>query len=82
MKMNINVLDADKNTPLHIACEFGSIAICMLLVEHGADLEIQNRLNRTPFVVSIFYGHSKICKYLKEKGAKTYYKDIYFSIEG
>jgi len=58
-KLDINIQDADGNTPLHKAVEFNNrkpyysrkpIAIC--LIELGADISIQNKDKKTPIDLS------------------------------
>lgn len=38
--VNVNKLDADKWTALHLACEQGDVGLVRLLLEHGADTSI------------------------------------------
>ncbi|KXJ20435.1 26S proteasome non-ATPase regulatory subunit 10 [Exaiptasia diaphana] len=42
-KCNIQTQDAEGNTALHMACEEERSEIAVVLVEHGADLSIQNK---------------------------------------
>ena len=45
----MNSPDADGNTPLHKAADNGALPSCILLVEHGARIDVKNHLNFTPY---------------------------------
>ena len=45
--INVNGVDAEGDTALHIAARTGSLEVCKVLVEHGADLLLRNKKNRT-----------------------------------
>ncbi|KAH9988638.1 ankyrin repeat-containing domain protein [Russula vinacea] len=53
------------NTPLHRASRSGRIEIARLLIEHGANVEVQDDLGRTPLDVATFELH-EIVKLLLE----------------
>lgn len=46
-KLEINIRDAYGNTPLHLACEEDRQEEAMLLIEHGARTDIQNKDKQT-----------------------------------
>jgi cytohesin len=46
---DVNSPDADGNTPLHKAADNGALPSCILLVEHGARIDVKNHLNFTPY---------------------------------
>lgn len=48
-KFNVNAKDADENTPLHYASEFGHFeTIIFLIKEAYADIKIKNKFGYTP----------------------------------
>jgi ankyrin repeat protein len=56
----------DGNTPLHLASQNGRTEIARLLVEHGASVEVQDNLGRTPLDVASWWRHDEIIKLLTE----------------
>ena len=50
---DINLSNANGNTPLHLVAKKGDINLIYLFVEHGADLNAQNQLGETPLSLSI-----------------------------
>ena len=46
--VDVNVRDKDQETPLHLACDYGNFDTVLLLVNHGAEINAQNILGRTP----------------------------------
>ncbi len=59
-------------TPLHIACEDGNLDIVKMLVEAGADLNIRNTVQETPFLWALHHKHENIASYLLENGANIH----------
>ncbi|KAH6627231.1 hypothetical protein B0J18DRAFT_163893 [Chaetomium sp. MPI-SDFR-AT-0129] len=45
--LNVNHIDHSGGTALHAAARLGNTASCRVLVEHGANLQLQDRLGRT-----------------------------------
>jgi 26S proteasome non-ATPase regulatory subunit 10 len=41
-------MDTSGNTPLHMACEDNQVDMAMVLVESGANVELQNKSKKTP----------------------------------
>ena len=54
--MDLNPQDKYGNTPLHAACEDGSVKVAKLLISAGANQYIENREKKT---LSIFFLKSK-----------------------
>jgi ankyrin repeat protein len=46
--VDVNALDNDHETPLHIASSLGSLEITRLLLDHGARAEAENVHGQTP----------------------------------
>jgi cytohesin len=49
---DIDALDNDYATPLHLASRHGCVKGAQLLLEHGANVHLKDKLGRTPFQVA------------------------------
>lgn len=58
-----------ENTALMLACCGGHEDIVKLLIEAGADLELQNESGHTPLMEAASGGHVGVAKILLENGA-------------
>ena len=58
-----------KETPLHVACERGSLPMIRMLMEHGADPNTCNEKNDTPLHVACRSGNLDVVRLLMEHGA-------------
>ncbi|XP_078491474.1 poly [ADP-ribose] polymerase tankyrase isoform X1 [Ciona intestinalis] len=56
-------------TPLMLAAANGHVQTCMALVEHGASIEICDKLQRTALIHASLNGHYPVITYLLNKGA-------------
>jgi len=76
---DINSLrDAKGNTLLHSAATSGKQDICELIVEEGkAKVDSRDSKGWTPLMVAAFYGHKKLCIYLRSKGADPLLMNAY-----
>jgi len=75
--MDMNILDDDGNTPLHIACLYGRPEIARLLLDAGADTEVHNRWGYTPLDWACLYQETDIVRLLLEHGADVNAQDDY-----
>ena len=57
------------STALITAATFGQTEVAQILIENGADLEIQNNEGSTVLITAAFLCHTEIVKALLEKGA-------------
>lgn len=48
-KPNLDAQNAEGNTALHIACEDDEVSSALLLLDHGASVDIENRDKKSPF---------------------------------
>jgi ankyrin repeat protein len=63
---DIDALDDDHATPLHMASRYGCTKGAQLLLEHGANVRLENKTGRTPFQVAEENGNTKITQLLSE----------------
>jgi ankyrin repeat protein len=54
-------------TALHIAVYWNYLDLVELLVERGAELDVQNRRGRTPLRIAESFGYEEVAKYLADK---------------
>ena len=57
------------NTPLAIACGYGSYEAAEALCAHGAELDARTDSQSTPLHFAAWTGHTKICEMLLALGA-------------
>ncbi|XP_047331865.1 ankyrin-3-like [Impatiens glandulifera] len=60
----------DKETALHIACEYSSLPCVELLLERGANILVKNALGETPLHISSQSGDTKIVELLVNHATK------------
>ena len=56
----------DGTTPLHIACEEGSVDVVRLLLDNGAEVDRANECGDTPLFIAELMGHSAVVALLEE----------------
>ena len=67
---NVNRFYKDVS-PLMLACQGENVALVKLLVEKGADVNLQNESGLSPLMKAIGSGHVEVTRVLLECGAKT-----------
>ncbi len=68
-KIDYNILDSDKNTPLFYACARRDIESVKFLVSKGAKINIFNKFGITPLHMAVSKPDYEISKYLIDNGA-------------
>jgi ankyrin repeat protein len=63
---DIDALDNNHTTPLHLASHYGCVKGAQLLLEHRASVHLQDKEGRTPFQVALARGHEKVTQLLSE----------------
>lgn len=72
-EVNINRIDQDKNTALHIAIEFGYLDMVKLLIQRGAKLQIKNGNGETAQELALRKRSVRVLDTMKEF-SKVYVK--------
>ncbi|CAK93223.1 unnamed protein product (macronuclear) [Paramecium tetraurelia] len=67
--ININILDEDRTSPLHIASRYGSIQVVQELINNNANIDITDMAGWTPLHVAAFYQRAQVCSVLLKAGA-------------
>eukprot|EP00261_Vitis_vinifera_P039051 XP_019080294.1 PREDICTED: serine/threonine-protein kinase TNNI3K isoform X2 [Vitis vinifera] len=63
-----NVQDYDKRTALHLAASEGHASIVELLLHYSANVNLEDRWQKTPLTDARLYGHRDICRILEVSG--------------
>lgn len=72
--VNINSVDKDMNTALHLAVYNRNLYIVKILVNSGCILDSLNKVNKTPLYIASEYSLLEIAKLLLKRGARTSYR--------
>ena len=72
---NVNMQDADGDTPLHGAAQNGNVEIIRLLLDKGANVDVKNKLGGTPLMWAAVFGHEDAVRFLLSRGANPSLKD-------
>ncbi|GFR27575.1 ankyrin-3 [Trichonephila clavata] len=70
-RLRINKLDANKRAPLHYASRYNLVAATQLLIDRGADVNIEGEDGLTPLHFAARYGYIKANKCLTEQSAES-----------
>ncbi|EPS58776.1 hypothetical protein M569_16037, partial [Genlisea aurea] len=69
---DVNFRDIDHRTALHVAACQGYEDVALLLLENGAEVDIEDRWGSTPLADAIHYKSHKVIKLLEKWGAKQF----------
>jgi len=61
---NVENLNENKQTPLHVACGDGNFEIVKRIIEHKANVDANDITNNTPLHFACYFGHFEIVKIL------------------
>lgn len=73
---NLEKLDENKYSPLHLACEIGDLKIVHYLVQKGAKINIKNHQENTPLHLASSKSHFPVVKFLVSSGADVNKKNF------
>ena len=65
----MNALDERQDSPLHRAASLGRTAIAKILIDNGANVNVQNREGNTPLHLALEDEQQEVAFLLYEKGA-------------
>ncbi len=72
---DLNLSDADGDTPLHGAAKSGNVEILTLLLDKGANPNAKNKEGGTPLMWAAVYGNEDAARLLLNRGADASAKD-------
>ena len=72
---DVNALDGNRKTPLHLASSRGRTRTYAALIEHGADVNAQDQDHSTPLHLASFSGRPETVQLLIEHGADVNAQD-------
>ena len=67
-------MDQDGETPLREAVRYGNVEVAMLLLDHNANVNAQNRRGESPLDVAIFNHYGRVEAVLQDHGGVTTYR--------
>ena len=62
---------SDTETPLHVACREGHVALCALLLDRGCDAGVKNGAGETPLHAAVEVSSTELCTLLLDRGGDT-----------
>ena len=69
---DVNTVDKNKDTALHVVCKQGHLEIAKLLIrKYGADVNAFTSYKESPLIIASMYGHGDIVKLLCENGVNV-----------
>lgn len=68
--VNINILDEDRTSPLHIACSFSNVQMIEEIINQGGMINIPDIVGWTPLHIGCYYCRPDVILLLLKKGAK------------
>jgi hypothetical protein len=74
LPVDFNVQFAGQDTPLHLFASRNNMDMVEFLLDHGANLEAQNRQGFTPLAFAVQGNHLKMTEYLLRRGADIHAK--------
>ncbi|KRX10847.1 Sec7 domain [Pseudocohnilembus persalinus] len=73
--VNINVLDEDRTSLLHVAARYGSVQVVEEIINQGGQVNITDMDGWTPLHIAVFFKRHFICHLLLKKGGNMYIRN-------
>lgn len=67
--INLNTVDYDGRSPLHLACREGHVEVVEFLLLHGASIHIRDRQGHSPLFVALVEKRAQVVEMLRMAGA-------------
>ncbi|XP_053577957.1 histone-lysine N-methyltransferase EHMT2 isoform X2 [Bombina bombina] len=64
-----------KRSPLHAAAQKGSLEMCHVLLQAGANVNANDKVLRTPLLEAVVNNYIDVARYLIQKGACVYHQE-------
>ncbi|XP_048476437.1 ankyrin repeat and death domain-containing protein 1A-like isoform X3 [Rhincodon typus] len=71
IKVNVNAKNNDNRTALHWAVAGGNEDAVKLLLDHNANVDIEDKFGMTPALLAAWFGHLQLLQILVNAGAKV-----------
>lgn len=71
----VNQKDGDENSALHIAVQTGHVSMCQVLLQHGAEVNVQNKCSKSPLQMACMGKNREVLELLIKHGAHINTKD-------
>ncbi|XP_059498945.1 ankyrin repeat and death domain-containing protein 1A-like isoform X4 [Stegostoma tigrinum] len=71
IKVNVNAKNNDNRTALHWAVACGNEDAVKLLLDHNANVDIEDKFGMTPALLAAWFGHLQLLRILVNAGAKV-----------
>lgn len=75
--INPNVIDSFQNSALMMAVDNKHLHVAEYLLQHGADIQLDNKYGYTPLMQAVMRNDTKMVSMLLDKGAKIDQKNFY-----
>jgi len=68
---DVNALDYDKRSAIHVGAREGHLDVVKFLVENGAFVNVQDSWGRTPVEDAEYSSHKEVIDYLRRQGGMS-----------
>ncbi|MEW5837532.1 MAG: ankyrin repeat domain-containing protein [Pseudomonadota bacterium] len=76
-EVEVNVIDSFQTTPLMMAVDNRHLAVADFLLQHGADIHLDNKYGYTPLMQAVMRNDTEMVKLLLDRGARIDQHNFY-----